>query len=192
MKASLAAAAGTVAAIALIAGCSSSGTSSAKPAVKVSTGPASGTETMTGQVTGAAAVANTATFPLVLTGPVNTTGTITLPSGNSTHATITFKTKKGDLVAAAYAPDANSNTPPTVVDAAACRFKFAINATYTVNGAKSTGAFKNAHGSGKAAIVFEADAPKLSDGRCNMSENAQPLTNGALGTFRSSGPLTVN
>ena len=159
MKASLAAAAGTLAAVALIAGCSSSGTT-AKPAAKVSTAPASGTETMTGQVTGAAAVANTTTFPLVLTGPVNTTGTITLPNSNSTHATITFKTKAGDLVAAAYAPDANSNTPPTVVDAAACRFKFTINATFTVTGAKSTGAFKDAHGGGKAAIVFEADAPK--------------------------------
>jgi hypothetical protein len=179
MKASLAAAAGTLAAVALIAGCSSSGTT-AKPAAKVSTAPASGTETMTGQVTGAAAVANTTTFPLVLTGPVNT------------HATITFKTKAGDLVAAAYAPDANSNTPPTVVDAAACRFKFTINATFTVTGAKSTGAFKDAHGGGKAAIVFEADAPKLSNGKCNMSNNAQPLTNGALGTFHSSGPLTVN
>lgn len=192
MKAKLAAAAGTLAAVALIAGCSSSGNTSAKPAVKVSTGPASGTETMTGQVTGAAAVANTTTFPLVLTGPVNTTGAITLPNGNSTHATITFKTKAGDLVAAAYAPDANSNTPPTVVDAAACRFKFTINATFTVTGAKSTGAFKDAHGSGQAAIVFEADAPKLSNGKCNMSNNVQPLTNGALGTFHSSGPLTVN
>jgi hypothetical protein len=191
MKASLAAAAGTLAAVALIVGCSSSGTT-AKPAAKVSTAPASGTETMTGQVTGAAAVANTTTFPLVLTGPVNTTGTITLPNSNSTHATITFKTKAGDLVAAAYAPDANSNTPPTVVDAAACRFKFTINATFTVTGAKSTGAFKDAHGGGKAAIVFEADAPKLSNGKCNMSNNAQPLTNGALGTFHSSGPLTVN
>ena len=191
MKASLAAAAGTLAAVALIAGCSSSGTT-AKPAAKVSTAPASGTETMTGLVTGAAAVANTTTFPLVLTGPVNTTGTITLPNSNSTHATITFKTKAGDLVAAAYAPDANSNTPPTVVDAAACRFKFTINATFTVTGAKSTGAFKDAHGGGKAAIVFEADAPKLSNGKCNMSNNAQPLTNGALGTFHSSGPLTVN
>ena len=191
MKASLAAAAGTLAAVALIAGCSSSGTT-AKPAAKVSTAPASGTETMTGQVTGAAAVANTTTFPLVLTGPVNTTGTITLPNSNSTHATITFKTKAVDLVAAAYAPDANSNTPPTVVDAAACRFKFTINATFTVTGAKSTGAFKDAHGGGKAAIVFEADAPKLSNGKCNMSNNAQPLTNGALGTFHSSGPLTVN
>ena len=191
MKASLAAAAGTLAAVALIAGCSSSVTT-AKPAAKVSTAPASGTETMTGQVTGAAAVANTTTFPLVLTGPVNTTGTITLPNSNSTHATITFKTKAGDLVAAAYAPDANSNTPPTVVDAAACRFKFTINATFTVTGAKSTGAFKDAHGGGKAAIVFEADAPKLSNGKCNMSNNAQPLTNGALGTFHSSGPLTVN
>ena len=69
-----------------------------------STGPASGTETMTGQVTGAAAVANTTTFPLVLTGPVNTTGTITLPNGNSTHATITFKTKAGGRDTWTYNP----------------------------------------------------------------------------------------
>ena len=40
-------------------------------------------------------------------------------------------------------------------------------------------------------LLFEADVPKLKDGKCTMSNNAQPLTNGALGTFNSSGPLTV-
>ena len=192
MKASLAAAAaGTVATVALIAGCSSSGGTPAKPAAKVSTANASGTETITGKVTGAAALANAPVFPVVLTGPVNTTGTFTSPNGNGTHATLTFRTKAGNLVAAGYAPDANSNTPPAVVNAAECRFKFVIHATYTVTGSKSTGAFKDAHGNGKAIFAFEADAPKLKDGKCNTSNNAQPLTNGALGTFNSSGPLTV-
>lgn len=191
MKPSLAAAAGTVAAVALIAGCSSSGSSPAKHAAKVSVTQASGTETITGKVTGAAALANTTTYPVVLAGPVSTTGMFTAPNGNGTHATLTFRTKAGNLVAAGYAPDANSNTPPTVVNAAACRFKFVINATYTVTGSKSTGAFKGARGSGKAVFVYEADAPKLSNGKCNMSNNAQPLANGAIGTFNSSGPLTV-
>ena len=190
MKPSLAAAAGTVAAVALIAGCSSSGGSPAKHAAKVSVTQASGTETITGTVTGAAALANTTTYPVVLTGPVRTTGLFTAPNGNGTHATLTFRTKAGNLVAAGYAPDANSITP-TVVNAAACRFKFVINATYTVTGSKSTGAFQGARGSGKAVFVYEADAPKLSNGKCNMSNNAQPLANGAIGTFNSSGPLTV-
>ena len=95
MKASLVAAAGTVATIALIAGCSSSGGTWAKPDAKVSTAQASGTETITGKVTGAAALANAPVFPVVLTGPVNTTGTFTSPNGNGTHATLTFRTNAG-------------------------------------------------------------------------------------------------
>ena len=112
---------------------------------------------------------------------------------NATHVTLTFPTKAGNLVVAAYAPDANA--APTVVNAAECRGKSTIHATYTVDGSKSTGSFAGATGSGKATVVFEADAPKYTSGsqsgQCNMSSNVQPLAAGALATFAASGPLTL-
>lgn len=194
MKPSLAAAAGTVATVALIAGCSSSGGTPAKPAAKVSTAQASGTETINGQVTGAAAMATTGsvTFPLVLTGPVITTGTITVRGGTSHHFTLTFKTKAGDLVVAGVGPDIYDVLTPKVVNAAACRLRYTAHDTFAVTGTKSTGAFKDAHGSGKVTIPLEADAPKLSNGKCDMSNNDPLLAQGAIATFHSVGHLTVH
>lgn len=188
----LAAFTGAIALVGALAACSSSSSSTGAAATK-SAAPKPTTETMTGQVTGAAAVANTTVIPLKLTGVVDTTGTFTSPNSNAAHVTVTFPTKAGNLVVAAYAP--NTNTAPTVVNAAACRFKSTIHATYTVDGSKSTGKFAGATGSGKATVVFEADAPKYTSGshkgQCNMSNNAQPVAAGALGTFNSTGPLTL-
>jgi hypothetical protein len=61
-----------------------------------------------------------------------------------------------------------------------------------VTGAKSTGAFKDAHGSGSLTIPTEADAPKLSYGKCDMSNNDPLLAQGAIVTFHSVGALTVH
>ena len=47
-----------------------------------------------------------------------------LGAGHSTHAIITFETTAGHF-AAAYAPGANSNTPPAIVNKAECRLKLA-------------------------------------------------------------------
>jgi hypothetical protein len=124
---------------------------------------------------------------------VNTTSTFSPPNSNATHVAVTFPTKAGNLVVAADAP--NANAAPSVVNAAACRFKSTTNATYTVDGSKSTGMFAGATGSGKATVVFVADAPKYTSGsdkgKCNMSNNAQPMAAGALATFDASGPLTL-
>jgi hypothetical protein len=150
------------------------------------------TETLYGKVTGAAVLSNSAlTIPLKFTGAVNTTGKVALPSGNAGHVTLTFPTKAGNLVLAASTP--NANPPGTPVGAAsACRFASTIHATYTVDGSKSTGKFADAKGSGKATVSFEATAPKLSDGKCNMSNNAVPLSTPApFATFSSTGPMTV-
>lgn len=188
----LAALIGAIALIGALGACSSS-TSSTSAAASKSAAPKPTTETMTGQVTGAAAVANTTVIPLKLTGVVDTTGTFTVPSGNATHATVTFPTKAGNLVVAAVV--LNPNATPTAVNAAACRFKYTGHVTYTVDGSKSTGTFAGATGSGKATLVFEADAPKYTSGsdtgKCNMSNNAQPMAAGALATFAASGPLTL-
>ena len=177
----------------LAAACSTSSSSSSTVAGPASATPTAtsmtGTEVMHGTVTGAAVLANTTTYHLTLTGPVNTTGTWTSPSGNATKVTTTFTTPAGNLVVNANAPD--SNNPPTVFNASTCLFKSTIHATYVVDGAESTGKFASAVGSGNVVVTFAAYAPKLSNGKCNTSNSAQPLTAGAVGTFTATGPLTI-
>lgn len=188
----LAAFTGAIALVGALGACSSSSSSTGAAATKSAT-PKPTAQIVAGQVTGAAAVAKTTVIPLKLTGVVDTTGTVTLPNTNATHVTVTFATKAGNLVVAASAPDANA--APTVVNAAQCRGKSTIHATYTVDGSTSTGTFAGATGSGKATVVFEADGPKYTsgsqNGQCNMSNNAQPLATGALATFAAAGPLTL-
>jgi hypothetical protein len=46
-------------------------------------------------------------------------------------------------------------------------------------------------GSGVVAVSFRAYLPKLASGKCNESNNAQPLTTGAIALFTGTGPLTV-
>ena len=100
-----------------------------------------------------------------------------------------FKTAAGNMAVNAIV--SNPSGAPKIVNPAQCRFSFATTASYTIDGAKSTGSFAGAKGSGKATVTFTADAPKLSSGKCNMSQNAQPLTTGAIGVFHASGPLTL-
>jgi hypothetical protein len=40
-------------------------------------------------------------------------------------------------------------------------------------------------------VSFRADLPKLASGKCNESNNAQPLTTGAIAVFKGTGPLTI-
>ena len=169
----------TAFAVSAVAGCSSSSSTTATT---------TGTETLAGTVLGAAAVAgnNGPTVPLTLTGPVATTSSFVPPNNNSTKAVITFKTPVGNLVVAANAPDANQNPVP---NATTCYFSQTVHATYVVQG--GTGKFAGATGSGKATFAFSATAPKLASGKCDESDNAQPLAKGAVVTFTASGPLTV-
>jgi hypothetical protein len=165
--------------LALAAGCSSTTTTTAK----------TGTETLTGKVTGAAAVASSTTIPLKLAGVVNTTSSITLNSSKST--TGVFKTPAGNLVVT----HTNSNGTGSIVNAAKCEFRQVIAVTYTVIGSKSTGKFAGASGHGKATVIFEGDGPKYTSGskkgQCNQSNNAQPIPAGAFSTFTGAGPLTI-
>ena len=151
----------------------------------------SGLETVAGQVTGAAAVANTTIFHLKFTGPMTTTGTFTSPNSNATSQPgVVFTTQAGNMVVNATVTS-NPNAAPTRVSAAQCRFAFATRVSYIIDGAKSTGSFAGATGSGKASVTFTADAPKSSNGQCNMSQNAQLLANGAIAVFAAEGPLTL-
>jgi hypothetical protein len=140
-----------------------------------------GTETFQGTATGATVIANSTTYPLKFTGPV--------PGGNADKVTTTFKTTAGNLVVNA---DVNANNPATTVDASTCLAKFTITGTYTVDGAKSSGKFKDATGHGTVKDAVQAYLPKLSNGKCNEANNAQPLAAGAQSTFYASGPLTVS
>ena len=179
--------------VALVGALGAWSSASGRPAGGARPATTPGTETFTGKVTGKAAIANSLVVPLTFSGVVPTTGTFRPPNSSSTHVTITFPTKSGNLVVAANAPGANA--PPTIVNKAACTFRSAVHATYTVDGAKSTGRFAGATGSGKATFSFQANAPKYTSGRhkgqCNMSSNAQPLASGAFVTFTAAGPMTV-
>jgi len=184
-------AAGLAALVLAATACSSSSSSTHATGSSSATHAATtGTESMTGQVTGAAAVTGTngPTVPLTLTGPVATTSAFTPPGGTSTHSVVTFKTPDGNLVVAAVAPGANQNP---ALNAKTCAMAQTIHATYVVNGAKSTGKFAGATGKGTATFSFAATAPKLASGKCNDSENAQPLAKGAIVIFTASGPLTL-
>ena len=176
--------------LAALAACGSSGSSSSSPSKSASPAATSmsGTETFKGSQTGKAAVATTTAIPLTYSGPVTTTGTFNgggpSPAEGQHH---TFQTADGKFVLVV------SGKPTTVQHASAstCYFSQVITVPYTVDGAASTGKFAGATGSGKVVVTFGAYGPKLSNGKCNTSNNAQPLAKGAYDTFLGSGPLTV-
>jgi len=151
----------------------------------------SGTETWQAKETGAAVVAGNAppTYHLTFTGPVKATSTWTPSDNNAVKSTATFKTTAGNLTVDADLPD-NGN-PPTTSNATTCLFVQTLTGTYVVDGSKSTGSFKDATGHGTVKDVFSATMPRLSNGKCNTSDNAQPLAAGAYTTLVVSGPMTV-
>ena len=66
-----------------------------------------------------------------------------------------------------------------------------IEGTYKVEGARSTGSFKGASGSGKISLLFTANLPKKSNGTCNISSSAVPRASSARVSFAARGPMTV-
>lgn len=173
-----------LAALALGASLAACGSSSSTTATTKS-----GTETFYGKVTGKAAITNNTVFALTFKGPVNTTGTQTLSgSGPKKGQSHTFPTKAGNLVATVTKTPVNTQK---LLSASTCRFEYGTVVTYAVNGAKSTGSFAGSTGKGVVTVLFTAELPKLSSGKCNESNNAQPLASGAVGTFSGIGPLTV-
>jgi hypothetical protein len=176
----------TAAGLALAACSSSTSTASSSASASSSAAAMSGTETITGRVTGKAALANASTIPLKLTGPVTTTSTITL--NNSSSKVATFKTADGNLVVS-HTGGKNSGK---LVSTSTCKFVgTTAGVTYTVLGSQSTGKFKGATGHGTAAIVFGGDLPKKSNGKCNTSNSAEPSVSTAYVTFTARGPLTL-
>lgn len=156
---------------------------------KASAAPMSGTETITGQVAGAAAVANNTSIPLTWRGPVDTTSTFNAggngPAKGQHH---TFTTKAGNLTVVVSATPGNVQK---VLSAGTCQFEYVTTVPYKVDGAASTGKFAGATGGGAVVVSFRAYLPKLADGKCNESNTAQPLAKGAVAAFKGGGPLTI-
>ena len=152
--------AGAIALATTVGACSSSGSSaSSSTSAKPSATPMSGTEALTGTVTGAAAAkllnsnsnAGPAFPSLVFTGPVNTTikGPVGLGGGNAKTATHTFVTPAG-IFTVQHTAKTNGQAQPTITgkSGSTCYLKLdGGTGTYTVLGSKSTGKFAGATGS---------------------------------------------
>ena len=173
-----------------LAACTSSGSSTAPATVKATTAPVSGTETLSGKLTGSAAASTgILVFHLRLTGPVGTTATIRLGTEvPEKYELYTFHTAVGDLaVTLASAGTSTGGLKSTTT----CLYVLTTAVPFTVDGATSTGKFAAATGTGTAVVVSSGDDPKLSDGTCNTSRTAPPSTTTAVATFAATIKLTV-
>ena len=157
-------------------------------------GPATsgtGTETITGQVSGAAADAADPAISLTYRGPVNATARWTLPTANGTRQVITFRTTAGNLTINATLTGPNGGAQYI---GAPCRYRYTTQVVYTVDGAKSTGKFAGASGSGHAAVTSSVEVPKQAGTPyCEDPSNyrTQPLNGTGRIAFTGAGPLTV-
>jgi hypothetical protein len=149
----------------------------------------SGSERFSGSLTGAPALANVTTYNLTFSGPVSTTGSISLGSGgNKKGDEHTIKTKAGNLVIVLDRNVGNgvANGNPTT-----CVFTDRITVPATIVGSKSTGSWAGATGNFGIIALFRATGPKLSSGKCNTSASAKPITSTAFSSFGGTGPVTV-
>lgn len=169
-----------------LAACTSSGSSTATATAT----PVSGTETLSGKLTGpAAASTGILVFHLRLTGPVGTTATIRLGTEvPEKYELYTIHTAVGDL--AVTLASAGTSTGG-LKSATTCLYVLTTTVPFTVDGANSTGTFAGATGTGTAVAVSSGDDPKLSDGTCNTSRDAPPSATTAVATFTATIKLTV-
>jgi|HubBroStandDraft_6_1064221.scaffolds.fasta_scaffold612959_2 hypothetical protein len=175
--------AGTLLVVGLTA-CSSSGGSAAVS----SPTPKPSTETIKGTLTGAEAMASSPVFHLTLSGPVSATSTTALGGSPRKGAAHTFKTGSGDLTVTL---DSSGTSGGGLKSATTCKFAFTTTVPLTVDGARSTGKFAGATGTGRAVVVFSGNLPKLSNGKCDESRNAQPSAKTAAGAFTATIRMTV-
>ena len=168
-----------------LAACTSSGSGSATATAT----PMSGTETVSGKLTGSASMSDIPVFHLRLTGPVGTTATIRLGTEvPEKYELYTIHTAMGDL--AVTLASAGTSTGG-LQSATTCLYVLTTAVPFTVDGANSTGKFAGATGTGTAVVVSSGDDPKLSDGACNTSRDALPSATTAVATFAAAIKLTV-
>jgi hypothetical protein len=172
-----------------LAACTSPGSSTATATAKPTATPVSGTETLSGKLTGSAALSDILVFHLRLTGPVATTATIRLGTEvPEKYELYTIHTAVGDL--AVTLASAGTSTGG-LKSATTCLYVLTTAVPFTVDGANSTGKFAGATGTGTAVVVSSGDDPKLSDGTCNTSRDALPSATTAVATFAATIKLTV-
>lgn len=149
----------------------------------------SGNERFSGSLTGAPALANVTTYNLTFSGPVSTTGSIALGSGgNKKGDQHTIKTKAGNLV---IVLDRDVGNGVAKGNPTTCVFTDRITVPATIVGSKSTGSWAGATGNFGIVALFRATGPKLSNGKCNTSSSAKPITSTAFSSFAGTGPVTV-
>ncbi len=150
-----------------------------------STKSVTGPEVISGAVYGEAALANTPVFPLTFRGVVGAHGTVTLTSSKSK----TLLSSAGTLVV----QDTGYTHTTQTANLKTCFFSQTLDATFSVLGGESTGAFAGASGPGAAQLYFAAFEPRYTSGKdkgqCNG--NANPLAKGAVASVLVSVVLTV-
>jgi hypothetical protein len=192
--------------LAVVGACSSSSSTSAGSSAspKATAAPMSGTETLTGTLTGAAAAtwlnSNGNTAPsfasLVFTGPVDTTvsGPVSLGPGSATTSTHTFVTPAGNL-AVQYTAKTYGGGMATVTGKSGSTCYFRLDGgtgAYTVLGSESTGKFAGAAGHGTYAMTILVAAKLLpGNATCAADNPGTALAKGTSVTFKASGPLTL-
>jgi hypothetical protein len=191
--------AGMMALAAALAACSSS-SSSGTMAAKATPTAMSGTETITAVSSGKTAAHMLAsnsnaplTFPkLVLTGPV-TTSVSPFALGGPSKGQATFKTPAGNLVVTHSSGNSGSGKAVWTRSGNVCTFHQVFSkGTYVVDGAKSTGKFAGATGSGTFTISAVAPMDLMhGQTKCTAKDTGNPMASGTAVTFHASGPLTV-
>jgi hypothetical protein len=161
-------------------------------AVASASGSASvtGPEVVAGVVHGKAAVASNTHIPLRLTGLVATTDRrFVLGNGGGNSHTLT--TAAGKLAVRGTGKEHMTQT----ANPRTCRFTFTGRQKFSFVPGKSTGKFAGATGPGAYQVVFAAFAPRFKSGphkgQCNFSNNAVPLTKGAVESFLAAGVMTL-
>jgi hypothetical protein len=167
-----------------LAACTSSGSSTSTAAAA----PMSGSETVSGKLTGAASMSDIPVFHLTLTGPVDTTATVSLYAVPEKGTSYTLKTPVGNLVVNL---DSAGTSTGGLKSAKTCLYVTTTTVPFTVDGANSTGTFAGATGTGTAVFMFSGDDPKLSDGTCNVSADVLASAKTAVATFAATIKLTV-
>ena len=134
---------------------------------------------------GEAALANTPVFGLTFRGVVGAHGTLTLTSSKSK----TLLSSAGTLVL----KDTGYTHTTQTANVKTCFFSQTLDATFSVQGGGSAGAFAGASGAGAAQLYFAGFEPRYTSGKhkgqCNF--NANPLAKGAVASVLASVVLTV-
>jgi hypothetical protein len=143
----------------------------------------SGTEVIVGSTTNLAIIdANVSVLPVKAYGVVHTKGTIALSGPN--NGTSSFDFRAGKLTV--KHTQTSGSTEPTF-NSKTCVASQVQGGVYTVVG--GTGKFYGATGHGRFKTDFTIRFPRLKNGKCNMSQSAQPIS-GKI-SFLAYGPLSV-